>query len=834
MPPLKRIILLFYFGSISMLGWTQDTPPEINAEGDQFYCPLSEINVVTDFDISGPPNLDIDAFYIQISSGYVSGDILKLDDNQNGLITSWDGITGKLTLTKSSGFLSYQEINEAVESVIYTGNDPEFVGEKNFSFTLGDANYLPSTGHFYEFIPNLNVSWTQARDLAEQRSYYGLPGYLATITSREEAILSGEQAQGTGWIGASDAAEEGTWKWVTGPEVGTQLETFWIGDANGYAPNGAFENWDAGEPNNLNDEDYGHVITNPAIGPRGSWNDLPVQGGGGDYAAQGYIVEYGYGGPDDAPGFSASSRVYTNGIESVVSGSLCGPGSVDLSATATVFENQPVPTEILWFTSLTSSSPIDTGNTYSTEYLTATTTFYVLASQGGCTIGARTPVVAEIYEIPDIEKEVTLKNCDADDNPNDGFTDFNLEEANDVISKGDSSLMISYFLSEENAIEGNEAIDPPYFNSSIADRVYARVENQQRCFDIALVHLEAYATAPLESVVLESCDLDETNDGKYAFNLTEATEKLLIQLPTQNVDIQYYRNLNDATLKQNEILPQTSYKNEEPEFQILSVRIESVDFGECMSLGEFVELYVYLLPEFDLVPEAYYCENFLDNEVSITNPKGDYTYEWYDSSGNIAGTGTTLSLQSAGTYSVIATSDLNCRSRTKTVVVRSSAKAQISQADIKVEDGENSNSILINTSNLGIGSYEYALDDGPYQDEPFFDDVLSGIRILYVQDKNGCGITSIEVAVIGFLKFFTPNGDGYHDKWQVDGIISQPGSNIYIYDKFGKLLAEIDPLGLGWDGNYNGKQMPSSDYWFRVQLTDGRIYTGHFSLIRRE
>ncbi len=832
MSSLLRVILLFYFGSISILGWTQsDVPLEIRAVGDQFYCPLSDISVATDFDISGPPNLDIDAFYIQISSGYASGDILKLEDNPIGLITSWDPITGKLTLTRSSGLLSYQDIIEAVKNVIYTGNDPEYVGEKYFSFTLGNANFLPSTGHFYEFIPDLNVSWTAARDLAEQESYFGLPGYLATITSREEAILSGEQAQGTGWIGASDAAEEGTWKWVTGPEVGTQLETFWIGDANGYAPNGAFENWDGGEPNNLGDEDYGHVITNPSIGPRGSWNDLPVQGGGGDYAAQGYIVEYGYGGPDDAPDFSASTRVYTNGIEAVVSGSLCGPGSVALSATTTVFENQPVPTEILWFTSLTSSSSIGTGNTYSTENLTETTTFYVLASQGGCTIGARTPVVAEIYEIPDIEKEVTLKNCDADDNPNDGFTDFNLEEANAAISKGDSSLMISYFLSEENAMEGNEQIDPPYFNSSVANHVYARVENQQMCFEIALVHLEAYATEPLETVVLESCDLDETNDGLYTFDLTEATEKLLL---IQNVDIQYYRNLNDATLKQNEILPQTSYKNEEPEFQSLFVRIESVDFGECMSLGEFVELYVYLLPEFDLVPEAYYCENFAENEVSITNPKGDYTYEWYDPSGNIVGTGTTLSLQSAGSYSVIATSDLNCRSRTKTVDVRSSAKAQISQADIEVKDGGNSNSISINTSNLGIGNYEYALDAGPYQDEPFFDDVHSGIRILYVQDKNGCGTTSIKVAVIGFSKFFTPNGDSYNDTWQVDGIISQPGSDIYIYDKFGKLLAKIDPLGLGWDGNYNGKQMPSSDYWFRVQLADGRIYTGHFSLIRRE
>jgi len=83
------------------------------------------------------------------------------------------------------------------------------------------------------------------------------------------------------------------------------------------------------------------------------------------------------------------------------------------------------------------------------------------------------------------------------------------------------------------------------------------------------------------------------------------------------------------------------------------------------------------------------------------------------------------------------------------------------------------------------------------------------------------------------MKFFTPNGDGENDTWQVLGVSSQPMSDIYIYDKFGKLLTQLDASDKeGWDGTFNGKQLPSSDYWFRVQLEDGRIHTGHFSLIR--
>ena len=48
-----------------------------------------------------------------------------------------------------------------------------------------------------------------------------------------------------------------------------------------------------------------------------------------------------------------------------------------------------------------------------------------------------------------------------------------------------------------------------------------------------------------------------------------------------------------------------------------------------------------------------------------------------------------------------------------------------------------------------------------------------------------------------------------------------PTAKIYIFDRFGKLLKQISPsLGPGWDGNYNGNPLPSSDYWFLVEYTE--------------
>ena len=86
--------------------------------------------------------------------------------------------------------------------------------------------------------------------------------------------------------------------------------------------------------------------------------------------------------------------------------------------------------------------------------------------------------------------------------------------------------------------------------------------------------------------------------------------------------------------------------------------------------------------------------------------------------------------------------------------------------------------------------------------------------------------------MIDYPRFFTPNGDGYNDTWQIIGIDTRPLSTIYIFDRYGKLLKDLDPISVGWDGTYIGRPMPQTDYWFRVFLEDGREFKGHFSLIR--
>ena len=147
-----------------------------------------------------------------------------------------------------------------------------------------DKAYLPSTNNYYQNTTDF-TDWFTARDRAATAVLEGVPeirGHLATITSQEENDIIFGLLTATSWLGGSDDAVEGEWRWVVGPEAGQQ---FWQGLAGGTAVNGSYENWAPGKPNQFfgpgNPENFAHLRAD------GLWNDLP--------AAQSlnYIIEWG-------------------------------------------------------------------------------------------------------------------------------------------------------------------------------------------------------------------------------------------------------------------------------------------------------------------------------------------------------------------------------------------------------------------------------------------------------------------------------------------------------------------------------------------------------------
>ena len=171
----------------------------------------------------------------------------------------------------------------------------------------------------------------------------------------------------------------------------------------------------------------------------------------------------------------------------------------------------------------------------------------------------------------------------------------------------------------------------------------------------------------------------------------------------------------------------------------------------------------------------------------------------------------------------------NC-TKTKTFTVVNSEVATIT--NVEVNDFEEQLTATISVT--GNGNYEYSLDGITFQSSPVFNLSDSGEYTIYVNDKNNCGIVFETFYALSYPKFFTPNGDNYNDTWQIKNLDKKglENSKINIFDRFGKLIKQITADGIGWNGTYNGNQLASTDYWFVLELTNGKTVKGHFSLKR--
>ncbi|MCG9790889.1 T9SS type B sorting domain-containing protein [Flavobacterium algicola] len=171
-----------------------------------------------------------------------------------------------------------------------------------------------------------------------------------------------------------------------------------------------------------------------------------------------------------------------------------------------------------------------------------------------------------------------------------------------------------------------------------------------------------------------------------------------------------------------------------------------------------------------------------------------------------------------------------------TIIIPFLVTSNIKIASVAITDLSAINSVTITLENeLGQNLYSINGSTGPFQESNFFNSIEPGKYEVYVKDNSSCGFfDSKTIYIVGAPQFFTPNGDGYNDYWNIKGIDSTFNANtiINVYDRYGKFLKQLNPLGQGWNGTYNSKQLPASDYWYTVKLEDGREAKGHFSLKR--
>lgn len=144
------------------------------------------------------------------------------------------------------------------------------------------------------------------------------------------------------------------------------------------------------------------------------------------------------------------------------------------------------------------------------------------------------------------------------------------------------------------------------------------------------------------------------------------------------------------------------------------------------------------------------------------------------------------------------------------------------------------------TAQGGSGNYNYIFyingNIGQTGTQNTFIYLESGTVTVEVTDGSGCTANaSIPVTYIPICipDVFTPDGNGNNDTWEPGCSEIYPNLKTRIYDRYGRQIAELKQ-GQSWDGKYNGKELPSGDYWYVIKINGGddKEYVGHFTLYR--
>jgi Lectin C-type domain len=204
---------------------------------------------------------------------------------------SYSDTTGTLTFSGDATEAAYEA---ALQQVVYTNTSGS--GTKSVQIAVSKLGLDAERTAYYEYVGSNGISWQDARTAAAGRTFLGATGFLATLTSAVEQTFVNSLLSGNAWLGASDEAVEGEWRWVTGPEAGTQ---FWQGNFTGSVTGGSYANWLSGEPNNAgpgNGDDYMLALgSNTLPNSVGNWYDEVPTAIVGGFAANGYLVDYGAG-----------------------------------------------------------------------------------------------------------------------------------------------------------------------------------------------------------------------------------------------------------------------------------------------------------------------------------------------------------------------------------------------------------------------------------------------------------------------------------------------------------------------------------------------------------
>ncbi len=434
-----------------------------------------------------------------------------------------------------------------------------------------------------------------------------------------------------------------------------------------------------------------------------------------------------------------------------------------------------------------------------------------------------------VNPIPDAITGTTLIECDQDE---DNVASFQLSENNAELRNNQTDVTITYYESQNNAENAINELDPDsYDNTSDPQTIHYRIEfDDTGSFNIGTFQIETIgAPTAMMPDEFEDCD---SGDGTISIDLLQFETEITQGEP--DTSISFYTTDDDAINQTNEVSTPFVYEDD----TVLFVRVDS-DITECVNFTT-LNLLFNELPEPQLFNQFVLCVGpggeLLQGPVELTTglDPGLFTFQWFlDGQAITDATDADYLATEIGNYEVEAIDSMTGCVGMATTNVRSIGLPENYDVSVLSENYDKTHNVQATVNS--DGNYLFRLDDGPYVTDGLFENIQPGPHTVSIREASGCGEVTIDVFVFGYPDFFTPNGDGFNDRWNIVGGSQFPNTQLYIFDRYGKLVKQISADSAGWDGNSNGQPLPGSDYWFKIQYDDNGVQaeaTGHFALKR--
>jgi gliding motility-associated-like protein len=369
----------------------------------------------------------------------------------------------------------------------------------------------------------------------------------------------------------------------------------------------------------------------------------------------------------------------------------------------------------------------------------------------------------------------------------------------------------------------------PFFVDNGADNLFTDLEPATYTFtvsddcgntknfisDVAELPSLAQANQPGD---LALCD-DASQDGTETFDLSSQDAVVLGTQNPADFEVTYHASQADADSGSNDLPLQYTSGN-----ATVYARLDYLNGQQCYDTVSF-QLIVNPYPLPDMAGTWGLCAG---QTTTITAPPGFDGYLWSTGAATQS-----ITVSEGGIYTLEVTRDYPTASCTGEIQIEVIPSFPPVIQEIEIDDWtDNDNSITVVLDGTNSGEYLYSLDNVTFQESNVFDNLLPGPYTVYVKDVGECGSDNGSVYLLTYPKFFTPNGDGFNDTWQIKFSHVEPDMMTYIFDRYGKLITGFTPMQPGWDGTLNGHPLPSTDYWFVVIRQDGRELRGHFAMKR--